>query len=133
MQTVPLQAIPNQSFFIVLDNNEWNFTIKTANRITSVTITLNNILLIENVRTVAGQLIIPYTYLEKSVGNFIFLTQNFELPFYTQFGTTQSLVYVTDAELQAIRAKDFPPVKATDFSAIAALPLRFAPQGYVEA
>ncbi len=129
MQLIPLQAIPNQSFTIVLDNNEWSFTIKITNGIMSVSLLLNNNLIIQNVRTVANEKIIPSIYEES--GNFLFLTQNFQLPDYTQFGITQTLVYVNAAELAAFRAAPTLPITAADFNPIAALPLRFAPTGYI--
>jgi hypothetical protein len=61
------------------------------------------------------------------------VTQNFQLPFYTSFNVTQSLIYISAAELAALRAPTSPPVTAASFNPIAALPLRFAPAGYVEA
>lgn len=130
MQGIPLQTLPNQAFSIVLDNNEWSFSLKTTNGETSVSVTLNNNLIIENTRAVANALIIPSEYEEANSGNFLFLTQNFELPYYTAFGITQILVYLTAAELDTIRAPVAYPIVASDFNPIAPVPLRFAPQGY---
>ncbi len=128
MQLIPLQTIPNQAFTIVLDNNQWLFLIKTANGITSVSLGLNNDVVIDNTRAVANGLIIPSRYQES--GNFIFVTQNFQLPYYTEFGTTQALIYVTAEELATFRAPVALPITASDFSPLGALPLRFAPQDY---
>ncbi len=128
MQAIPIQAIPNQSFSIVLDNNQWGFDLRATNGVTSVSLTLNNIVVIENMRAVANSVIIPSRYEES--GNFLFLTQNFALPDYTQFGTTQLLVYITAAELTAARTPPAGIITAADFNPIAALPLRFAPTGY---
>ncbi len=131
MQSIPIQAIPNQSFSITLDRNQWNFTLKTTNGVISVTLAKNNVTIIENLRAVANTLIIPAPYLE--AGNFLFLTQNFELPDYTQFGITQLLIYIPAIGLTALRAPSVDPIiRAADFNPIAALPLRFAPQGYSE-
>jgi hypothetical protein len=130
MQSIPLQAIPNQSFSITLDGNQWNFTLKTTNGVISVTLAKNNVTLIENMRAVANGLIIPAKYLED--GNFLFLTQNFQLPDYTQFGVTQLLIYITAAELTASRTPTSSIITVASFSPIAALPLRFAPTGYTE-
>lgn len=130
MQLIPLQAIPNQAFTIVLDNNQWLFTIKTANEITAVSVGLNNDVVLDNARAIANGLIIPSIYEEQESGNFIFLTQNFQLPYYTQFGTTQVLIYVTNAELATFRAPVALPITASDFSPLGDLPLRFSPQGY---
>lgn len=128
MQLLPLQAIPNQAFSIVLDNNQWLFVIKTTNGVMSVSLGLNNDVVLDNARAVANGLIIPSRYQES--GNFIFVTQNFQLPYYTEFGTTQALIYVTAAELETFRAPVGLPITASDFSPLGALPLRFAPQGY---
>lgn len=46
--------------------------------------------------------LIPYQYLE--AGNFVMLCDGEDYPTYTAFGDTQSLVYVTDVELEALRA-----------------------------
>jgi len=128
MIEIPLQPLPNQSFFITLDDNQWNFTLKTTNGVVSASISLNGVVIVSNVRCVANQVIIPSVYLES--GNFLFLTQNFQLPDYTQFGITQRLVYVTALELESFRAPIVPPITAADFSPLAALPLRFKPEGY---
>ena len=96
---VTIQAIPNQSFTVYLDGNNWNFTIQATNGVMSVTVLLNNTLIISGARVVAGTPILPYLYLEN--GNFIFLTQNGDLPDYTQFNITQFLYYYSIAELEA--------------------------------
>jgi len=128
MQSISLQAIPNQAFAVVLDNNQWAFTLKATNGVMSVSITLNNVAILDSIRAVANGLIIPYKYLES--GNFMFLTQNFQLPDYMQFGITQQLIYISAAELAVLRIPTPPPITAADFSPIAPLPLRFKPQGY---
>lgn len=131
MQIIPLQAIPNQEFTVVLDNNQWNITLKTVINITAASLSLNGVTLLDNTRCVANGLIIPYQYLE--AGNFLFLTQNFQLPDYTQFGITQFLVYLSATDLIALRATPTLPLTTADFDPIAALPLRFSPQGYIAA
>lgn len=129
MNIIPLQQIPNQAFSIVLDNNEWHFIIKAANGIMAMSLALNNVDIVDGIRAVANTLIIPSKYQES--GNFLFLTQNFELPDYNQFGITQSLIYINAAELAVLRIPAITPITANDFNPIAALPLRFSPQGYL--
>lgn len=128
MQTIPLQSIPNQEFTIQLNNNLFDITIRETNGCMSVSITINSVLTIENMRIVAGMRLIPSQYEE--AGNFIFASNNEDLPFYTEFGNSQQLVYVTAAELAIIRAPVAPPITASYFNPLAALPLRFSPQGY---
>lgn len=130
MQNVPLQNLPNQELSIPLDNNQWDISLRSANGTIAATFTLNGIVLIENVRVVAGMRMLPYKYLEN--GNFALITQSFEIPDYTKFGITQSLLYFSQDELNAVR--NFNPViiTANDFDPNAgSLPLRFAPQGYI--
>jgi hypothetical protein len=128
MQGIPLQQLPNQSFSIVLDGNQWDFTIKTVEDITIVSLKLNGVDVIDSARAAAGAFIIPYIYLEN--GNFFFVTQDFELPYYPQFNVSQSLLYISAAELAELRVPNLLPITAKDFNPIAALPLRFSPVGY---
>lgn len=128
MIIVPLQAIPNQSFSIVLDNNTWGLKLKTVEDTTVVSMTLNGITVIDSARAVSGSFIIPSEYQES--GNFLFTSASFQLPYFDQFGVTQALVYLNAAEMAALRVPSTLPITAADFNPIAALPLRFAPQGY---
>ena len=125
---VPISAVPNQSFSITLDNNLFVIGIVYTNGVMSVSISINGVDTIDNIRAVAGSPIIPSQYLEN--GNFMFLTQNFQLPIYTQFNVTQSLIYLSAAELVAYRTPPASPITAADFNPIAGLPLRFQPVGY---
>lgn len=129
--SIPIQAIPNQNFSINLDNNLFDITLRTTNGITSASFTINGTDTIDNIRCVAGSVLIPYAYLE--AGNFMFLTNNYQFPIYTQFNISQTLVYFTAAELATIRDPYSLPITAADFNPLGALPLRFAPQGYVKA
>lgn len=131
MMNLPLTQVPNQSFSQILDGNSWNFLLKTVQDMTIVSLTLNNVDILDSGRAAAGAFIIPSKYQE--AGNFFFVTQNFELPYYTQFSVTQSFIYISASELAALRVPATPPITAADFNPIAALPLRFSPQGYVEA
>lgn len=103
-EIIPLQAIPNQTFTIQLDNSLYVITIKFVINIMTVTIIRDNVLIISNVRAIPEQKIIPYRYLE--AGNFIITTENNEYPIYSQFGLTQYLVYLTQSELEELRANN---------------------------
>lgn len=129
MQQIPLKAIPNQAFNSLLDNNSWDFVIRSTNGVMSVTLSLNSELVIDNMRAVAGSFVIPSLYQE--AGNFIFITANNQLPDYRLFGITQSLIYASADELAVLRTPAAPPITEAYFNPIAALPLRFKPQGYV--
>jgi hypothetical protein len=129
MMQLPVQALPNQEFQAVLDGNAWDFTIASTNGVMSMTLVLNGNTVIENTRCVAGSFIIPSQYEES--GNFLFLTASNALPDYTQFGTTQSLIYASAAELVSFRTPPSTPLTIGYFNPIATLPLRFAPAGYL--
>ena len=135
-QVIPLQSLPNQSFSITLDNNLWDIVVRTCNGATTMTLTLNGTLVVENALCASAAPIIPEVYQEN--GNFMFLTANYQLPTYTQFNATQSLYYFNSSELAAMRippkaaSPRVPTVTAASFNPIAPLPLRFAPKDYVE-
>lgn len=131
MQQIPLQQVPNYDFTITLDSNIYVLKFTTLDNITCMSITRNGVDVIDNVRCVPFQPVLPSQYEED--GNFAFITANGDLPYYTSFNVTQQLIYLSAAELAAIRAPKPPPITAASFNPIAALPLRFAPQGYVEA
>ena len=100
MKEILLQAIPNQSFTVNVNNTEYGFVIKETNGVMSATISRNVVVLLSNMRIVAGTPLIPYRYLQD--GNFIITTQNGELPYYTEFNVTQFMFYASQNELDAI-------------------------------
>lgn len=101
--SVPLQAIPKQQFDIVLNDVLWSFTFIQTGGCMCWNGTRAGVDVIDGQRLVAGQLLIPFKYQEASQGNLIFQTANEEAPWYESFGVTQTLYYVTDTELGAIR------------------------------
>lgn len=125
---VPIQSIPNQKFSITLDNNIFDISIRATNRVMSVSLSINSVETISNLRAVSGGLIIPSRYEE--AGNFMFITGNYDLPDYTKFNVTQSLIYFTAAELASYRLPPTVPLNDSFFNPIAAFPLRYKPQNY---
>lgn len=102
MIEIALSAIPNQSFSIRLDDHLYDIRLRAAKNIMAVDIVRDGVLIETGIRAEAGFPLIPYQYQES--GNFIIVTENDEYPDYTKFGITQTLVYVTIAELGVIRA-----------------------------
>lgn len=134
MQTIPIQAIPSQTFsYTDPDGNQWNIGIRNVGMQMAFSFSRNGTILIQNVCAVAGYRIVPYDYLED--GNFILITQNYQVPDYTQFGTTQSLVFLTEEEIIAFRAsiRNLSRITVDSFDPNGGVPLRFSPQGYVVA
>lgn len=101
---IPIEAIPNQSFTITLDGHFYNITIKESAGVMSCSIIRDNIAIQDNARISAGYLLIPYKYQEN--GNFFILTENDDYPYYDQFGITQYLIYITQAELDVLQSAD---------------------------
>lgn len=126
---IPLKAIPNQDMSIIFGDDSWDIAVRLASGVMSVSLSLNGVAVVENIRAVAGSFIIPAKYQE--AGNFIFITSASQLPDYRLFGITQSLVYASADELTILRAKLQPPITSDYFNPAAALPLRFKPQGYI--
>ena len=127
-QLVPIQSLANQQFTITLDGTNWDFTIKACAGVMAVSIKRDGVEVVTGLRAVAGMRLIPARYQE--AGNFVFYTSNFELPDWRQFNISQSLIYYSAAELEAIRRPTPPRITAAYFNAIAPLPLRFKPVGY---
>lgn len=102
MIDIILQALPNQSFSIQLEESRYDITIKEANGAMSLSMVRDGTTVVENIRLVAGSPVLPYSYLEQ--GNFVLSTQDDDLPYYSAFGVTQFLTYLTADEVAAFRA-----------------------------
>lgn len=101
MLEIPLAAVANQEFSVTLDERFYDFRIVYAGGCMAVTISRDSVLLVENLRMVAGTPLLPYAYQEE--GNFVLQTLDGDLPDYTMFGVSQSLLYVTADEIAALR------------------------------
>jgi hypothetical protein len=102
MIEISLDDIPNQKLSIRLDDDFYDITIKETNGCMSFDMVKNNVTILIGIRIVANTLMVPYRYLE--TGNFVILTSNEDLPYYTEFGKTQNLIYASALELEQIRA-----------------------------
>lgn len=103
-QVVPLEAIPNQSLSIQLDDVRYTLRFRDLGGMMSVDISIDETVIILGMRVVAGSALIPYPYLEGDGGNFIFITELNDAPYWPNFGVTQKLLYATAAEIEAIRS-----------------------------
>lgn len=101
MFLIPLEQSPNQQFTAVLDGYRYAVRLTTCAGITCADIERDDVVVISGVRCVGG-FVIPYPYLE--AGNFWFETDDGEYPDYTLFGDTQFLYYLTQAEVDSVRA-----------------------------
>jgi hypothetical protein len=103
MQVIALQAISKQNFSAVLDDILFEMDLIETAGCMSCNITRAGTVVVSGARCVAGQLLINYESLEAGDGNFMFLTNAGDLPFYDQFTTTQTLLFASNAELAAVR------------------------------
>lgn len=108
MIQIPIISVPNQSFSIQLENNQWDISIHATQDntdgttgIIAVDITINNNIIISGVRAMPLFPLIPYQYLIVN-GNITFITMNNQYPDWRQFGITQYLIYASDTELEEI-------------------------------
>lgn len=105
MQIIPLQALPNQSFSLQLGTINFDISIKTCSNIMAFDIAANNTPLVTGMRAVNGAPILPYAYLERNNGNFIFISASdaFEdYPIWQRFGVDQILVYASPSEINGL-------------------------------
>lgn len=76
--------------------------LTTGAGILAVGLDRNGVALLRGARALSGEPVIPYAHLQ--TGNFIFVTLNGEAPWYSQFGVSQTLVYLDAAEIAALSA-----------------------------
>lgn len=100
MIVIPLEAVPNQELSVRLADRRFVLRIKDAAGVMVADVTVDGVRILSATRIVAGTPIIPYRYLE--AGNLLILTDNGQLPDYAQFGVTQTLVYLSAAEIAAL-------------------------------
>lgn len=99
-----LQAVPNQSFSTLLDGVAYRLTIKATRGIMSVSISLDDVVIVSGSRFFTDSPLIPYPHLEGSGGNFIFISAADALPAFLEFDITQFLIYVTVKEIADARS-----------------------------
>ena len=100
---IPIDILPNQKLSVTLEGFRFDISLKSTDTSTLVTIARDDELLIENIRSLGGTFLIPFEYLEGDAGNFFFEVQNEEIIYFTNFGITQRLIYLTAEEVEEIR------------------------------
>lgn len=103
MQLIPLMQVERQSLSILVENTQYEISVKDCNGIMAVTIVRDSVTVVENRRAVASVPVIPAG--PRETGNFIFSTQNGDLPYWDQFGGTQQFFYLTVEEMEAFRGE----------------------------
>lgn len=100
MDLVNLERVPNQELSVRLAGRRFVLRIKEAAGAMVADVTVDGEVVLLASRIVAGTPLIPYRYLE--AGNLLLLTDDGQLPDYAQFGVTQTLVYLSAAEIAAL-------------------------------
>jgi hypothetical protein len=99
MIRIQLQAIPNQATSIKLDGSFYDLLIKESGGVMVVSISRDNVKLIDSTRLLPATPILPYTYIQS--GNFFMLTDNDDIPDWQQFGISQYMIFAMAAEIEA--------------------------------
>jgi hypothetical protein len=102
MIEIELAPVPNQKVTVQLNDETYEITVRATAGVMSADIKRGDEYIVRGSRIVAGTPIVPYSYLIE--GNFVLNTENEEYPEYSMFGTTQTLLYVTAAEIEALTA-----------------------------
>jgi hypothetical protein len=97
MIEIPLIQTANQNLSIDLESRQWSITLKEAQGVMVADITIDGTEVVTGSPVLAGEPVIPYGYLQN--GNLILSTLDDALPYWDQFGVTQGLFYLTDAEM----------------------------------
>lgn len=106
MNVIPIQALPNQTFSVTLNGARFDISILETNGVMSASIAINDTPVIENVRATASTFLLPYLYQEN--GNFLFLNMSEQLIYYTNFGITQTLIWLSPGDLAYLRGTNGP-------------------------
>ncbi|WP_286898894.1 hypothetical protein [Achromobacter sp. UBA2119] len=98
MRDITLLAVPNQTFSATINGVLWELSIKVARGTMLADVRRDGVDLVLGQRIVAEFPILPYRYLSHQ-GNFAILTRNGELPWWEEFGRSQSLIYLEPTEV----------------------------------
>lgn len=97
MMDIELQAVANQSLSVQLDGARYDVTLREAGGVMAADVARDGVALVTGARVLAKVPLLPYAY--QQVGNLVILTEDDAFPYYTEFGQTQFLVYVTPDEI----------------------------------
>lgn len=99
MRRVILEKTANQEFNLTIDDRRYKISLREGeNQMMLATIEIDGEIVIQGLRCLPSTPLLPYSYTEW--GNFIFVTENNEFPYWEKFGSSQRLLYVTRAEVE---------------------------------
>lgn len=108
MRTIELDPIPNQSMSFFADdvNVRYDIVIQDiGGGVIGVTISVDNVKLCDNSRAILNVPLLKFEYLQETAqGNFMFVGDDQQYPYWDQFGSTANLVYASAIEIAALQA-----------------------------
>lgn len=102
MIDVSLQQLSNQELSIALENSRYVIRVVETNTMMAITITKDDVVLIENARLLPNDFILRSNLVDPDSGNFFMFVQSDAIPDWNNFGVTQFLQYITSDELEAL-------------------------------
>ena len=104
MWVVPLKNVPNQTFNIVLNGEDYRLMLKTIQGATFLSAWINGELLFYNQLCTPNNWVNPYNYVSVN-GKLYFRCLDDNYPFYTNFNQTQNLIFYTPEEVAEMEAQ----------------------------
>jgi len=101
MQVIDLSVTANQSLVTTQDNNRYEIRIFECNGAMAADVTRDGVVLFSGSRMTIDLPLIPYAYMQGTDGNFFLVSLTDDEPYYTLFGSQQSLIYASAAEMSA--------------------------------
>lgn len=103
MQTISIQAIPNQEFTVNIGDYRYDIRLVFIEPGTmAYDLSIDEQPVIRGQRVTKGELFMPYRYQEVD-GNFYLYMPEDEQPDYEQFGDSQMLYYLNPEEVDQVR------------------------------
>lgn len=93
---IPLEVLPNQSLTIRLGDNRYIIRLITiSDSLMGISITRDDIILIQNQRAIPKKKILP-EHKSSKYGNFVFITPDETYPYYTEFNNGHELYFIPE-------------------------------------
>lgn len=99
MQPINLPQTPNVSFTLVIGPLTYRIRIYDVGPTMCADININGSDVINGVRCLHADFLLPWPSLEQGNGNFMFFDDNGGIPHWEKFGITSNLYYISPAEL----------------------------------
>ena len=94
IEEIALPAIPNQKFPLILDDKNYQISVRTFREHTYMSITIDDKKICDNIRCFANDVVYPYD--DNTNVTLYWLCQDNRDPYYTEFGTLHKLFYAVD-------------------------------------